>query len=79
MCRKLQRAQEIVLGYVVTKICYEVSTDLATDKEAYQYYDWFDSYSSENEDSEDYIQTDVKFDLDGSFFTRLYVGVNKHH
>jgi len=53
---------------------YEVSTDLATNKEAYQYFDWFGSYSSENEDSEDYIQTDVKFDLDGSFFTRFYVG-----
>lgn len=56
------------------KPSYEVSTDLASDKEAYQYYDWFDSYSSENEDSEDYFQTDVKFDLDGSFFTRVYVG-----
>ncbi|CAM4408819.1 TonB-dependent receptor [Pseudoalteromonas ostreae] len=53
---------------------YEVSTDLSKDKQAYQYYDWFDSYSSENKDSEDYIQSDLKIDFDGDFFTSFFVG-----
>ncbi|MGO2366238.1 MAG: TonB-dependent receptor [Pseudoalteromonas sp.] len=53
---------------------YEVSTDLSSDKQAYQYYDWFDSYSSENKDTEDYVQADLQFDVDTGIFTTLYVG-----
>lgn len=56
------------------KPSYEVSTDLATDKQAYQYYDWFDSYSSENKDTEDYVQADLQFDIDTGIFTTFFVG-----
>ncbi|MCL1142891.1 TonB-dependent receptor [Shewanella gaetbuli] len=54
---------------------YDVSTDLAKDKQAYQYYDWFSSYSSENLDSENYAQVDYELELDSGFFTTLYAGV----
>ncbi|MBO7925125.1 TonB-dependent receptor [Pseudoalteromonas sp. K222D] len=57
------------------KPSYDISTDLASDKKAYQYYDWFDSYSSENKDTEDYAQTDIKFDVDSSIFTTIFTGV----
>lgn len=56
------------------KPSYEVSTDLASDKQAYQYYDWFDSYSSENKDTEDYAQADLQFDIDTGIFTTFFVG-----
>ncbi|MEI8619550.1 TonB-dependent receptor [Pseudoalteromonas sp. B129b] len=56
------------------KPSYEVSTDLASDKKAYQYYDWFDSYSSENKDTEDYAQADLQFDIDTGIFTTFFVG-----
>ncbi|MGI2069091.1 TonB-dependent receptor [Shewanella baltica] len=54
---------------------YEVSTDLASDKKAYQYYDWFGSNSSENKDTEDYGQVDVEFELDTGIFTTFYAGI----
>ncbi|NMM39719.1 TonB-dependent receptor [Pseudoalteromonas arctica] len=56
------------------KPSYEVSTDLASDKQAYQYYDWFDSYSSENKDTEDYAQADLQYDIDTGIFTTFFVG-----
>lgn len=56
------------------KPSYDVSTDLATDRNAYPYYDWFSSDSTENEDSEDYYQFDLEFDTDWGSITKVYVG-----
>ncbi|MEX2961333.1 TonB-dependent receptor [Microbulbifer sp. TYP-18] len=56
------------------KPSYEVSTDLTTDRDAYPYYDWFSSDSTENEDREDYYQLDLEFDTDWEFISKIYLG-----
>lgn len=53
---------------------YDISTDLATDRNAYQYYDWFWSRSSENKDKEDYVQADIDIDTDWGVITTIRTG-----
>ncbi|MFA0812395.1 TonB-dependent receptor [Microbulbifer epialgicus] len=56
------------------KPSYELSTDLTSDRDAYPYYDWYNSKATQNRDREDYYQFDLDLDMDWGVVTKVYVG-----
>lgn len=56
------------------KPSYEVDVDLSADRNAYQYFDWFNSSSSENSDREDYLKLDFEIEVDLGIISAIHTG-----